>query len=222
MFTLSRSRFLGIAAVGAFVPPPVSREPRLARTWGGRASRAYLGIGARVIAFYEPGGGHCTINVVVWDRSDDMAIRPRVRVSLNPRQMVHIDSAEASRQSSVRLADACACRRQTLMSLSSITRVQWTSAHVLLWKKSPRLEPEGHLWHFHRRKWAEADQHRRKRHAEDVRGIPLTRLRRADWRREAVADAGRHSSSRSARRRAIVAPATRICRQGRPQDLPLA
>lgn len=49
----------------------------------------------RVIAFYVPGNGHCGINVVVWDRSDatgDSAAR--VRVSLSPRQMVHIDSAE--------------------------------------------------------------------------------------------------------------------------------
>jgi hypothetical protein len=49
----------------------------------------------RPIAFYIPGGGHCTINVVVWDRTDasgDSAAR--VRVSLNPSQMVHIDSAE--------------------------------------------------------------------------------------------------------------------------------
>lgn len=49
----------------------------------------------RVIAFYVPGNGHCGINVVVWDRSDasgDSAAR--VRISLNPRQTVHIDSAE--------------------------------------------------------------------------------------------------------------------------------
>jgi hypothetical protein len=48
----------------------------------------------RVIAFYVPGNGHCGINVVVWDRSDasgDSAAR--VRVSLNPRQTVQIDSA---------------------------------------------------------------------------------------------------------------------------------
>jgi hypothetical protein len=50
--------------------------------------------GKRVIAFYVPGNGHCGINVVVWDRSDasgDSAAR--VRISLNPRQTVHIDSA---------------------------------------------------------------------------------------------------------------------------------
>ena len=50
----------------------------------------------RVIAFYEPGGGHCSINVVVWDRADESGdSAARVRVSLNPRQTVHIDSAES-------------------------------------------------------------------------------------------------------------------------------
>ena len=48
----------------------------------------------RVIAFYVPGNGHCGINVVVWDRSDASGnSAARVRVSLNPRQTVHIDSA---------------------------------------------------------------------------------------------------------------------------------
>ena len=48
----------------------------------------------RIIAFYVPGNGHCGINVVVWDRSDASGnSAARVRVSLNPRQTVHIDSA---------------------------------------------------------------------------------------------------------------------------------
>jgi hypothetical protein len=49
----------------------------------------------RVIAFYEPGSGNCGLNVVVWDRTDDSgSSASRVRVSLNARQMVHIDSAD--------------------------------------------------------------------------------------------------------------------------------
>ena len=49
----------------------------------------------RVIAFYVPGDGNCGINVVVWDRSDiGGGSAARVRVSLNPHQSVHIDSAE--------------------------------------------------------------------------------------------------------------------------------
>jgi len=54
-------------------------------------------IPGEVIAFYVPGNGHCGINVVVWDRSDASGnSAARVRVSLNPRQTVHIDSAGSS------------------------------------------------------------------------------------------------------------------------------
>ena len=49
----------------------------------------------RVIAFYEPGGGNCDLHVVVWNRDDESGgSAARVRVSLNARQMVHIDSAD--------------------------------------------------------------------------------------------------------------------------------
>jgi hypothetical protein len=51
----------------------------------------------RVIAFYEPDKGHCAVNAVVWDKTDaetGMTSAARVRVSLNPRQMVHIDSTD--------------------------------------------------------------------------------------------------------------------------------
>jgi hypothetical protein len=102
MLKLSRSRLLGIAAAGAFVALSASLPARaedLAQNLGpvGPHEPILTTVGSkRVIAFYEPGGGHCAINVVVWDRSDasgDSAAR--VRVSLNPHQMVHIDSAES-------------------------------------------------------------------------------------------------------------------------------
>ena len=102
MFTLSRSRFLGIAAAGAFVALSASLPAgaeEFAQNLGpvGPHEPILTTVGSkRVIAFYEPGGAHCTINVVVWDRSDDSGdSAARVRVSLNPRQMVHIDSAES-------------------------------------------------------------------------------------------------------------------------------
>jgi hypothetical protein len=51
--------------------------------------------GKRVIAFYEPGGGNCDLHVIVWNENDASGDSvARVRVSLNPRQMVRIDSAE--------------------------------------------------------------------------------------------------------------------------------
>jgi hypothetical protein len=101
MYPLTRSRFLGFAAAGALALSVASipaRADELAQNLGpvGPNEPILTTVGSkRVIAFYVPGGGHCSINVVVWDRTDasgDSAAR--VRVSLNPRQMVHIDSAD--------------------------------------------------------------------------------------------------------------------------------
>ena len=48
-----------------------------------------------VIAFYEPGGGRCSIYVVVSDRSDvSGASAAQFRVSLSARQIVRIDSIQ--------------------------------------------------------------------------------------------------------------------------------
>ena len=49
----------------------------------------------RLIAFYEPDGGNCGLNVVMWDSADDSGDSPaRVRVSLNADQRVFIDSSD--------------------------------------------------------------------------------------------------------------------------------
>ena len=49
----------------------------------------------RVIAFYEANGDHCGMHIVVWDHADvSGGSAARFRVTLNPRQMVHIDSAD--------------------------------------------------------------------------------------------------------------------------------
>ena len=100
MYTLTQ--FLSFAAAGALALSVASiptRADELAQNLGpvGPNEPILTTVGSkRVIAFYIPGGGHCTINVVVWDRSDDSGdSAARVRVSLNPRQMVHIDSAES-------------------------------------------------------------------------------------------------------------------------------
>ena len=51
----------------------------------------------RVMAFYEPDNGRCAVHAVVFDKTDaytGMTTAARVRVSLNPREIVHIDSAD--------------------------------------------------------------------------------------------------------------------------------
>ena len=104
MFTLNRNRLLGFAAAGAFVTltaldlparadelvqhlGPVGPHEPILTTFGNK----------RVIAFYEPDNGRCAINAVVYDKTDaetGMTTAARVRVSLNPRQVVHIDSTD--------------------------------------------------------------------------------------------------------------------------------
>ena len=104
MHTLNRRRRLGIAAAGAFVAltavglparadelvqhlGPVPPHEPILTTFGNK----------RVIAFYEPDNGRCFVNAVVYDKTDadtGMTTAARVRVSLTPRQTVHIDSTD--------------------------------------------------------------------------------------------------------------------------------
>ncbi len=104
MRTLNRRRCLGITAAGAFIAlttvglparadelvqhlGPVGPHEPILTTFGNK----------RVIAFYEPADGRCAVNAVVYDKTDadtGMTTAARVRVSLNPRQIVHIDSTD--------------------------------------------------------------------------------------------------------------------------------
>ena len=99
MYTLTQ--FLSFAAAGALALTVTSiptRADEMAQNLGpvGVHEPILTTVGGkRVIAFYEPGGGNCDLHVVVWNQNDasgDSAAR--VRVSLNPRQVVHIDSAD--------------------------------------------------------------------------------------------------------------------------------
>jgi hypothetical protein len=49
-----------------------------------------------VIAFFEPNSGRCALNAVVWDNlgADPGESAKRVRVSMRPGEIVHIDSAK--------------------------------------------------------------------------------------------------------------------------------
>jgi hypothetical protein len=50
----------------------------------------------RIIAFYVPGSGHCALHAVLWNdaNADADVSAARVRISLEPGQIVHIDSSE--------------------------------------------------------------------------------------------------------------------------------
>ncbi len=101
---LAPNSLVKLTAAGAFValtaagPPacaeeilqslgPVGPHQTILTTFGNK----------RVIAFYEPDNGHCALYAVVWEKTDaetGLTTAARVRVSLNPRQMVHIDSTD--------------------------------------------------------------------------------------------------------------------------------
>jgi hypothetical protein len=98
MYPLSRLGFAAASALAVSLASLPAHSDELAQNLGpvGPNEPILTTVGSkRVIAFYVPGNGHCGINVVVWDLADingDSAAR--VRVSLNPRQTVHIDSTE--------------------------------------------------------------------------------------------------------------------------------
>jgi hypothetical protein len=100
MFTLSKlSRLAAVGtflALGGFAFPASSDE--LFQNLGpvGPNEPILTTVGSkRVIAFYEPGGGNCGLHIVVWNRTDEGGgSAARVRVSMNARQMIHIDSPD--------------------------------------------------------------------------------------------------------------------------------
>jgi hypothetical protein len=102
MFPLSRIQFLKFAAVSTLVVlcATPTRAEELAQNLGpvGPHDPILTTVGSkRVLAFYEPDNGHCGLNAVVWDKTDadtGKTSAARVRISLNPRQMVHIDSTD--------------------------------------------------------------------------------------------------------------------------------
>ena len=102
MFSLPRMQLLSFAAAAGVLvisgTPTMADE--LAQNLGpvGPHEPILTEVGSkRVIAFYEPDSGRCAVNAVVYDKTDaytGMTTAARVRVSLNPREMVHIDGTD--------------------------------------------------------------------------------------------------------------------------------
>ena len=77
----------------------------------------------RVIAFYEPDNGRCAVHAVVFDKTDaytGMTTAARVRVNLNPREVVHIDSTDNGSVKSLNLQ--CGDDAESLALVDSNTR----------------------------------------------------------------------------------------------------
>ena len=129
MFPLSRN-FLKFAAASAIVALTAVSTParadelvqHLGPVGPHEALLATVG-NKRVIAFYEPDNGHCAVNAVVYDKTDadtGMTTAARVRVSLNPREVVHIDNADNELVKSLNLQCGENAEKLTIIDTDSL------------------------------------------------------------------------------------------------------
>jgi len=97
MYLLSRNWLLGFTTVLALASAPTyanDLSQNLGPVGPNEPILTTVG-GKRVIAFYEADGGHCGMHIVVWDRADvSGGSAARIRVALDPRQVVHIETPE--------------------------------------------------------------------------------------------------------------------------------
>jgi hypothetical protein len=102
MLPLSRIQLLSFAAgvlIALTAASTPARADEMVQNLGpvGPNEAVLVTIGStHLIAFFEPGGGRCALNAVVWDNltADAGTSAKRVRVSIEPGQIVYIDTAE--------------------------------------------------------------------------------------------------------------------------------
>ena len=115
MTPLARIRLIGLAAAGALAAltvagvPAHADQPLINLGPVGPYEPILVTVGTqRVIAFYVPERGACSVNAVVWKDGDPDApyASARVRISLKPGQMVQLDGAQRQSMSLLCGADA--------------------------------------------------------------------------------------------------------------------
>ena len=125
---LSRIQLLKFAAAGGVVVCTLgtpARADELFQNLGpvGPHEAILTEVGSeRVIAFYEPDNGRCTVHAVVFDKTDaytGMTTAARFRVSLNPHEMVHIDSADSESIKSLSLQCGKNAEKLTIIDTDS-------------------------------------------------------------------------------------------------------
>ena len=126
---LSRIQLLKFAAAGSVIVCTLgtpARADELVQNLGpvGPHEAILTEVGSeRVIAFYEPDNGRCTVHAVVFDKTDaytGMTTAARFRVSLNPREMVHIDSADNESVKSLNLQCGKNAEKLTIIDTDSL------------------------------------------------------------------------------------------------------
>jgi hypothetical protein len=113
-------QFLKLAVAGAIVAltavGPPARADEMVQRYGpvGPNETILATFGnKRAIAFYEADNGRCAVSAVVYDKTDaetGQDTAARVRISLDPREMVQIDSTDNETMSL-----QCGDRAETLM-----------------------------------------------------------------------------------------------------------
>jgi hypothetical protein len=100
MFTITHDQRSKIVVVGAFAAFTCLSVPAVADELTnlgpvGPHQPILTSVGSnRVIAFYQPGTNQCAIHAVIWDKTKVDSSSARIRVSLEPGQIMHIDSVE--------------------------------------------------------------------------------------------------------------------------------
>jgi hypothetical protein len=101
MHPLTRNCFLGFATAGALAltvasTPSFAGDPPEVLGPVGPNDPIVTTVGRKtVLAFYEADGSHCGMHVVMWDRGDESGDSAAgFRVTLDGRQVVHIDTAQ--------------------------------------------------------------------------------------------------------------------------------
>ena len=128
MFSLPRMQLLSFAAAAGVLvisgTPTMADE--LAQNLGpvGPHEPILTEVGSeRVIAFYEPDNGRCAVHAVVFDKTDahtGMTTAARVRISLEPSQIVHIDSAQKESLKSLNLQCGENAEKLTIIDTDSL------------------------------------------------------------------------------------------------------
>ena len=101
MQPLNRNYILSFAAAGAFALTVASThsfagDPPEVLGPVGPNDPIITAVGRKtVLAFYEVDGTNCGMHIVMWDRGDESGDSAAgFRVTLDPRQVVHIDTAQ--------------------------------------------------------------------------------------------------------------------------------
>src|SRR5262245_45458362 len=130
MFSPSRIQFSKFAAMGSLVVlstlGTAARADEMVQNLGpvGPHEAILAEVGSeRVIAFYEPDNGRCAVHAVVFDKTDantGMTTAARVRIGLEPSQIVHIDSAHNESLKSLNLQCGGNAEKLTIINTDSL------------------------------------------------------------------------------------------------------